>query len=118
MMTEKQLEKLTVASETIVKYCDRDRGYYSGVYVNPETRQKFSMWNKFDGAEAELSKKLKRALTNEEKTILALSVGEGPTPCLTEEMRESAFESLWNRYPPTHRAGSFAKMMNVLCSFY
>lgn len=118
MMTDEQIEALTVAGETLVQFCDKEKGYYSGVYVDPETKQRYSMWNKFDGAEKEISKKLKRALTKEEKTILALSVGQGPTPCLTAEMREIAFDSLWHRYPPTHRVGSYAKMMNVMTSFY
>lgn len=118
MMTDEQIEALTVAGELLVKYCDKDKGYFSGIYVDPSTKQRFSTWNRFDGAAKELEKKLQRKLTNEEKTILALSVGEGPTPCLTSEMRGIAFDSLWHRYPPTHRSGSYAKMMNVMTSFY
>ena len=118
MMTDEQIEALTVAGETLVQFCDKEKGYYSGVFVDPVTKQRYSMWNKFDGAEKEISKKLKRPLSKEEKTILALSVGQGPTPCLTNEMRQIAFETLWARYPATHRVGSYAKMMNVMTSFY
>ena len=118
MMTDEQIEALTVAGELIEKFCDKDRGYFSGVVVDQRTNQKFSSWNKFAGACKEIEKKLQRQLSKEEKTILALSVGEGPTPCLSSEMREIAFDSLWHRYPPTHRAGSYAKMMNVMISFY
>lgn len=118
MMTDEQIEALTVAGELIVKFCNKEKGYFSGIGVNEETKQKFYIWNKFDGACKEIEKKLERKLSNEEKTILALSVGEGPTPCLSPEMRVEAFETLWHRYPPEHRAGSFAKMMQVMTSFY
>ena len=118
MMTDEQIEALTVAGETIEKFCDKDRGYFSGIIIDPVTKQKFSTWNKYEGASKELEKKLQRKLSKEEQTILALCVGEGPTPKLTSEMREIAFESLWHRYPPTHRSGSYAKMMNVMTSFY
>ena len=118
MMTDDQIEALTVAGELLIKFCDRERGYFSGIIVDPITKQKYSTWNKFDGASKEIEKKLSRKLSKEEKTILALSVGEGPTPCLTSEMREIAFETLWHRYPPTHRSGSYASMMNVMTSFY
>ena len=117
-MTDEQIEALTVAGETIVKFCDKEKGFFSGIYVDPETKQRYSTWNRFDGACNEIEKHLKRKTTKEEKTILALSVGEGPTPSLTDEMRAIAFESLWARNPPQHRSGSYAKMMNVMVSFY
>ena len=118
MMTEEKIEELTVAAETIYKFCDKDKGFYSGVFKDENTGRTYSRWNNFSGAKLELEKKLGRKLSQAEVTILSLAVGFGPTPYLVPEMRKNAFESLWTRYKPEQRAGSFQNMMNVLTSFW
>ena len=37
MMTEEKIEELTVAAETIYKFCDKDKGFYSGVFKDENT---------------------------------------------------------------------------------
>ena len=118
MMTNERIEELTVAAETIYAYCDKKNGFYSGVFKDQVTNRTYSRWNNFTGAKSELEKKLNRTLSKAEVTILSLAVGFGPTPCLTNEMRKYAFESLWTRIKPDQRAGTFQPMMTVLTSFY
>ena len=118
MMTDEAIEELTVAGELLYKHADPVKGFYSGIWKDEKTGKSGQAWNSFTGAKSELEKKLGRMLTKAEVTILSLAIGYGPTPCLTNEMRAIAFESLWTRQKPEQRPGSFAKMMDVMCSFY
>ena len=117
MMSEEKIEELTIAAETIYKFCDKDRGFFSGITTNAAGR-KFETWNSYSGSQAVLEKKLGRRLTRAEITILALAVGYGPTPYLTQKMRDEAMDTLWSRHPDTRSTGCFRPMMDVLTSFY
>ena len=118
MLTDSMIEELTVAGERLYKLSDPVKGFYSGVWKDETTGKTGVSWNSFTGAKNELEKKLCRKLSKAEITILSLAVGFGPTPCLSEEMRNIAFESLWSRKKPEQCPGSFAKLMDVLCSFW
>ena len=118
MMTDAMIEELTVAGELLYKYADPEKGFYSGIWKDEKTGKSGQSWNSYTGAKEQLEKKLSRSLSKAEITILSLAIGFGPTPCLTVEMRKIAFESLWTRRKPEQRPGSFAKMMDVMCSFY
>lgn len=117
MMSDEKVEELTHAAETIYKFCDKDRGFFSGI-VTSSTGRKFESWNSYTGAQRVLEQKLERKLNRAEITILALAVGFGPTPYLTTAMRTEALETLWSRHPETRQPGCYRQMMEVLTSFY
>ena len=117
MMSDEKVEELTTAAETIYKFCDKEKGFFSGI-VTSSTGRKFESWNSYTGAQQILEQKLGRKLTRAEITILALAVGFGPTPYLTQKMREEALDTLWSRHPDTRQPGAYRPMMEVLTSFY
>lgn len=116
MMSEERAELLTTAAETIYKFCDKEKGFYSGI-ATTATGRKFESWNSYTGAQQILEQKLGRHLSKHEITILALAVGYGPTPSLTQQERTDALEQLWSRMPETRQPGCYKKMMDVLVSF-
>ena len=118
MISDEWTEHLVKAGELIETFCDKEKGYYAGVRVDPKTGKTTHTWNRYEGAKNEIEKKLKRKLSQAEQTILALATGGGPTPYFDKESRDNAFEMLWKRHPPTHTEGSYAKMMNIMISFY
>ena len=117
MLSDKQIELLTKAAETIYQYCDKEKGFYGGISKS-KSGERFEEWNSYSGSLAVLENRLHRDLSKEEITILALAVGYGPTPCLSPNMREQAMETLWSRKPETRKPGCYKKMMDVLTSFY
>ena len=116
MMSEERIEELTTAAETIYQFCNKEKGFFSGM-VTTATGRSFESWNSYSGAQLILEVKLKRKLTKAEVTILALAVGYGPTPCLTQEQRDDAMTTLWSRHPETQQPGCYRSMMDVLVSF-
>ena len=116
MMSDEKVESLTKAAETIYKFCEKDKGFYSGVATS-STGRKFESWNSYTGSQQILEQKLGRKLNKYEITILALAVGYGPTPTLTENERKSAMDQLWSRMPETRQIGCYKEMMDVLISF-
>lgn len=117
MMLDDKIEELTVAAENIYRYCDKENGFFSGVTTSA-TGRKFDSWNSYGGSQRVLEEKLGRKLSRAEITILALAVGYGPTPYLTQKMREEAMNTLWSRHPDTRQPGCYRPMMEVLTSFY
>ncbi len=116
MMSDERVEALTTAAETIYKFCEKDKGFFSGI-VTSATGRKFESWNSFTGAKQILEQKLGRKLNKHEITILALAIGFGPTPSMTETERKSAMEQLWSRMPETRQIGCYKELMDVLVSF-
>ena len=94
---------LFTAAETIYKYMEKGKGFYSGSVIGP-TGRKIYQYNDYSGARFHLERKLERKLTKDEQTMLALAVGYGPTPSLFPKEREEAFEILWDNQPNSSRA--------------
>ena len=117
MMSDAQIEELTTAAETLYQYCDAKKGFYGGKRTLASGKI-IDEWNSFSGCKTELEERLGRRLNQAEVTILSLAVGFGPTPKLSQPMRESAMETLWSRRTETRREGCFRPMMDVLVSFY
>lgn len=115
MLSDEKIERLTSAAETIYKFCNKEKGFYSGVVRTASGKEED--WNSYTGARDMLEKQLHRALNDAEVTILALAVGYGPTPYLDRQAREQAFDTLWSRNPEKRRPGCYKKMMDVLISF-
>ena len=94
---------LFTAAETIYKFMEKGKGFYSGSIMDSNGR-KLYQYNDYSGARFHLEKKLNRKLTKDEQTMLALAVGYGPTPSLFENERNEAMEILWENKPNASRA--------------
>ena len=90
---EEKYNRLTRAAETIYKFFQKDKGFYSGKIERDG--KTIVVFNRFEGAKTAIEEKRHRPLTRDEITVLALAIGGGPTPSLTKSERESAFEALW-----------------------
>lgn len=117
-MTDAQIRELEDAGDTIYRYVDKEKGFYSGIWKDEKTGRTGQSWNSFTGAKAELEKKLERQLSKAEITILSLAIGFGPTPCLSIGQRKEAMEILWSRRQPDQRPGSYMPCMTVMTSFW
>ena len=117
-MSQTEITRLEDAADVVYRFCDKDKGFYSGIWKDEKSGRSGHSWNSFTGAKEELEQKLHRTLTKYEITILSLAVGFGPTPCLSVTQRKDALEVLWSRRSPEQRAGSYAKRADVVTSFW
>ena len=90
------------AAETIYKFMDAERGFYSGKKKR-EDNTVVKTYNQYSGACVELEYQLKRKLNDKEKTVLAIAVGDRNQKCLkrvlTQEEIDTIFTDLWNNQP-------------------
>lgn len=102
-------DKLFDAAETIYKYVEHGKGFFSGE-IKSDDGSKHASWNRFHGARDVLEKKLQRTLTNEEITMLALAIGNGPTPALNARQRRYSLDYLW----PKGYSGTYVDFMKLV----
>lgn len=85
--------RLAKCAERIYKFFQQDKGFFSG--FEEVNHKRVPTFNKYNGAVQAIENKLGRVLTRDEQTILALAVGDGPTPSMTPIERRSALSDLW-----------------------
>jgi len=82
---------IDTAEQLYKRFCDPQKGFYSGCVTNKGTGKPLHTFNQFPGVHMFISKQLKRKLNAAETTVLSVAIGEGPTPLMTPEERADAF---------------------------
>lgn len=103
MIADEELwNKLYQAAETVYKYMDPDRGFFSGIRKNDD-QSLTKIYNRFDGAVPRIESKLGRKLRVEEQVVLAIAVGDRNQKCLkkilSDQEIDEIFTDLWDNKP-------------------
>ena len=96
-------DRLAKTAERVYKFFQPGKGFFSG--YKEEGGRKRPTFNDYHGAVREMSLKLKRPLSGDEQTILAVALGcqEAPASSLTRQEKTEVFFDLWQGQPNTDK---------------
>ena len=97
-------DRLAKTAERVYKlFFQEGKGFFSG--YKEEGGRKRPTFNEYHGAVREMSIKLKRPLSGDEQTIVAVALGDqsAPASALTRQEKTEVFYDLWQGQPNTDR---------------
>lgn len=114
---ERRVDSLSEAAMRIYKAYEKGKGFYSGRVRDSDGNYEhiYNSWEA--GLRTTLERTLKRAISNEEQTILSLAIGRGQTPSLSKAERKYSMEYLWDEEFPLNENRQCQDLMRILTCF-